>query len=964
MSFFFEFPHTRSYDSDLGWLIHAYKMLKAQADNIQDSIQQIVDESLNDPTYIARVLAVLTPLNVKYPPSEAELTPAKGDGTTDDTEALTGMIAYAYEHNIPLLFPAGTYVVTGLTVSSPLSFIGMGATLFLKASSANPLISIKGEKLSATGIIFNGNIAGQPNPRNVISVDDGSFNFNNCVITGGIDGITGSINKPSQIVDCAIDNFTQYGIHAEGSSYINATNIDMSVASGGAMRLVKLDSSNNIIQNVASLAEIPIAAEVTGDFNIVTGRIPNAEVLYNDGGEYNTFNFYGQSEIVSYNRDLLYKAKEIRFSPENPLGYKAPTVDNQRYKHIQFKDEANNPYNIIVEGERYTNTSDGYTPWFEWGLVPDGKTDNSSFAEDINNNTVLTAGTYAFNSSVTINASVMIPEGAVIMVPSGVTLTIKEVIAGRYNIFTGQGTVKLENSVVYPEWFGAVTDGITDDSVAIQDAVNAIKSGIVSFRSGSYIAGENDVYTPDGKTCYRISNTVEVYGKSVMIEGIEESVIFSSVLPAFKIGNTSAFTERSGIKNCMIYFDGTQPTSSDYLISMIHVTRCLMEGCRLYNCINGLYINGSTNVNINHNEIFSLISTGSYAAGYGIYIVGNESMSSLSPNASMLIEHNIISMSASVSVIASRYGIFYTGSDMRDAFIRYNDIAGCTGILFDGQDSNVNFDIHIIDNIVDQFQLQGIRVVNVKAMQMEIIGGYYSGSSTGDSCISLENCNNVSIIGAILQGDTMPGEFASGILIQNCYAIIIDSCIFFNDVYAMRSYNSDCSFANCSIVTSKNSFTTITTLGNLLYCNAGSISVIGNRYISDSSFKYGNSIYSESNTFIQEIGNSFGDLTGVYVNGYGLSPATPRPIMQFKKETASVEISGNSPKVLNASTSVTGYKTLIMNVGIANDPTGVIRLTDVNPTQVTLYNTSEASVTCQVTLLVLIVNSIAIIENT
>ena len=39
MSFFFEFPHTRTYDSDLGWLIHAYQLLKAQADDIQNSIQ-------------------------------------------------------------------------------------------------------------------------------------------------------------------------------------------------------------------------------------------------------------------------------------------------------------------------------------------------------------------------------------------------------------------------------------------------------------------------------------------------------------------------------------------------------------------------------------------------------------------------------------------------------------------------------------------------------------------------------------------------------------------------------------------------------------------------------------------------------------------------------------------------------------------------------------------------------------
>ena len=960
---FFEFPHTRTYNSDLGWLIHAYKVLSGKVDNIEDTIQDIVTDALKDPTYVARILAALNPINVKYPPVDVGLTAAIGDGVADDTEAITGIIAYAYENSMPIIFPAGTYVVSGLTVTSPITFIGMGGTLLLKASSVNPLIAIKGGELTATGLVFNGNIAGQPTPRNVITVDEGSFNFDNCTITGGVDGISGTISSPSRIVGCDIDNFTQYGIYVEGTSYINAVNIGMTVSSGGAMRLIRLVSSNNVIQNLVSLADIPIAVEVTGDFNLVTGRVPNADSPYNDGGEYNSFNFFGQSESVSYNSDIVYSAENIRLSPENPLGYKNPIVDNQRFKHIQFKDENNTPYNLIVEGEKYSDTSDGYTPWFVWGLIPDGTTDNSGIADDITNNTVLTAGTYLFNTNVTINASVMIPHGAVISVPAGVTLSISEVIAGRYNIFTGDGTVKLGNSVVYPEWFGAVTDGVTDDSVAIQDAINAIDSGVVSLRSGSYIAGEHDVYTPDGKTCYRVSNTVELYGKSVMIEGVEEAVIFASVLPAFEVGNTTAFTERSGIKNCMIYFDGTQPTGYDFLVRMINVTRCSMEGCRLYNCINGLYINGSVNININHNEIFSLISTGSYATGYGIYIVGGESTTSMSPNASMVIEHNIVSMSASIENITTRYGIFYTGSDMRDAFIRFNDIAGATGIYFDGQDSKVNFDIHIVDNVVDQFQTQGIRVANVKAMQMEIVGGYYSGSSAGDSCISLENCNNVSIVGAILQGDTMPGAFAAGVLLQNCYGIVIDACIFFNDVYAVRAYNSDCTFANCSIVTSKNSFTTITSLGNLFYCNAGSVTVTGNRYISDADFKYGNYIYSEANTFVQDIGNSFGDLTAVYANGYGLSPSTPRPIMQYKKETTTVAVAANSAEVVNASTSVSGYTTMILNVGIANDPTGVIRLTDVNPSQVTIYNTSSAQVSCQVIMMVAVINSVAIIEN-
>ena len=297
---FFEFPHTRTYDSDLAWLIHAYKVLKAQADDIQASIQQIVDDTLNDPTYVARVLAVLAPLNVKYPPSDAGLDAAKGDGVTDDTSAITGMIAYAYEHNMPLLFPAGQYVVSGLTISNEMTFIGLGGTLFLKAGAVNPLITVKGGYLTATGIDFNGNIAGQTDPKNVFVVDGGGFKLDNCAITGGVDGIHANIDNPSFITGVDIDNFTEYGVYVEGSSFINANGVTMNVASGGALRLIRVDASNCVFNGIESLAEVAIAFDVTGDFNYFLARVPNAETPTSDSGQNNNFEIIAQLSKRTY----------------------------------------------------------------------------------------------------------------------------------------------------------------------------------------------------------------------------------------------------------------------------------------------------------------------------------------------------------------------------------------------------------------------------------------------------------------------------------------------------------------------------------------------------------------------------------------------------------------------------------------------------------------------------------------
>lgn len=421
---FFEFPHTRTYDSDLGWLIHAYQLLKAQADDIQDSIQQIVDDTLNDPTYVARVLAVLAPLNVKYPPSDAGLTAAKGDGVTDDTDAITGMIAYAYEHNMPLLFPAGQYLVSGLTVSNNITFIGLGGTLFLKAGAVNPLITVKGGYLTATGLEFNGNIAGQTVPKNVFVINGGGFKLDNCIITGGVDGIQAVIDTPSLLSAVEINNFTEYGIYVEGTSFIIANGITMDVASGGALRLMRVDASNCVFNGVESLAEVAIAFEVTGDFNYFLARVPNAETPTTDSGQNNNFEIIDQLSKRTYQNLMekvdgdytqevgdfegtatghyTFNAPDIVLNPDDPLTYKTPTPTDGELSYILLKDKNNNEYAVpttlakMVMNLGYKN----FKTIFDFGAVGDGVTDDTdAFIAALNsdNAVIIPSGSYYCN---------------------------------------------------------------------------------------------------------------------------------------------------------------------------------------------------------------------------------------------------------------------------------------------------------------------------------------------------------------------------------------------------------------------------------------------------------------------------------------------------------------------------------------------------------------------------------------
>lgn len=142
-----------------------------------------------------------------------------------------------------------------------------------------------------------------------------------------------------------------------------------------------------------------------------------------------------------------------------------------------------------------------------YGAVLDGASDDAAAlnaalaaAQEAGVQVVTVAGGAArIASNVTIPSGVTLRvlEGATIKPAAGATLTIKGSFeAGLYKVFdtSAGGTIAFGPGAVLrvlPQWWGAKGDGVTDDTAAIQAAINAanaIGGGIVYFSDGTYQA--------------------------------------------------------------------------------------------------------------------------------------------------------------------------------------------------------------------------------------------------------------------------------------------------------------------------------------------------------------------------------------------------------------------------------------------------------------------------------------------
>ena len=384
------------YDDSISYyevLCKISEYLNQVIDNV-NALPDIIDEAVKEYIESGEIQKVLNemlqnfnPINVKNPP--AELTPAKGDGETDDTAALQAMIEYGAEYNLPMIFPAGVYRVTSLNVPETAYFWGVGnPTIFKAPNSENALITVTGD-FTAFNMDFNGNIAGNIVPANIITGTAENISLSQCNFTGCVSCVDAFISVIMQIVNCKFSNYTDYAVHAEGTGRLFVDGMEVeSVANSGAIRFIRIDTNNSIVENLTSLVSVPVGVEITGNNNNVAATIPNCENPISDSGENNNFNIAGkvaklstenytenvsEESVENVGTKKQINATDLVLNPENALTYpKHVQAANDYFNFVPFKN-ADAHYKVMVFNEN--------APWVDvtmLGAKGDGITDNTA----------------------------------------------------------------------------------------------------------------------------------------------------------------------------------------------------------------------------------------------------------------------------------------------------------------------------------------------------------------------------------------------------------------------------------------------------------------------------------------------------------------------------------------------------------------------------------------------------------
>lgn len=475
-----------SYMETLDKVVKLLNELIKNNNKLPDYIQKIVEEYITGgplEEVLSGILANFI-LNVKYPPTG--ITPAKGDGTVNDYEAIQGCIDYAANKGGGVVyFPFGKYLTSKLTIKPGVSLMGFGeycTSIVLTGGETGSLINGTVNDCGIYNLTLDGNMSIQVNNVDVVTLTGYDIQLMNVILTDGftlfnIEKTGDNIELNNVEFRYAIESMLRIGGNVGSVNADNVTFGSLSTINGVAA--IISDSDNNIITGIVSNKVLPLFAELDGNNNILEGKVSSTNLINGDGHG-NVYNFYCRAKNETYSGDVgetVHGNKSVHIggtytraidnnSTESVDGTKSEVVTG--VSSAQYNDDRS------VKGKNITETLNGkkvVTCYDIEETIANAKTIN---AKDVilNIQNPLTYGS---------------PENGYIEIKSATNDKV-------YKVY-------LDNTILSTKFFGIKGDG-SDETTKLQNAINYCVNNACILKIEDTIGISDTIILPSNTTIW------------------------------------------------------------------------------------------------------------------------------------------------------------------------------------------------------------------------------------------------------------------------------------------------------------------------------------------------------------------------------------------------------------------------------------------------------------------------------
>lgn len=444
----------------------------------------------------------------------------------------------------------------------------------------------------------------------------------------------------------------------------------------------------------------------------------------------------------------------------------------------------------------------------DFGADPTGVVSASTafaLASTAGQNVVIPKGTYLVSTDLTFTVPVTMEYGAVITIPTGITLTFNGGFdAGVYQTFAcvGTGAVVFNASkrrYGYAEWWGAVTGG--------PDCTTAINAALIALR-------KTQLMPADYWTTSRLLMGLpfrELAGSGYQFDGVNSNFVTRILLqsgtadilqvgPDVFPGSVNALYKENYVHD--IYLVRTIApvvTTPSNGLKNIYTLYAKFENVKSEGSVYGFQFYGTVQTYVNRCFAFrQTAGTGGADIFYGFYVNGAAAIGLNSGNASLYL--NYCNASIGGISIANSNG-FYADSGFTDLFLESPESSGCAiGVNIQGDGSAVsnlkNIDLHINNPILDAFTYAGLLLNNInKFGAVTVTGGYYGAAAGASAGLYITNSNGAVVIsgGQVHMNYALTGH---GMVLVACNGVIVRDII----LSESRASGIECdSITNCTL---------------------------------------------------------------------------------------------------------------------------------------------------------------------